>query len=435
MARLRVILIVGLGMLAAPALASASPPTTDGWPATAGAHQAGLSRRALRHALRRDLGKIGGGQGVYVVDLTAHRKLFAVNPNKGRLPASVQKLYTTTTALLRLGPTAVLSTSVLGTGQLTPSGTWRGTLFLRGGGDPTFGSRRFDRGVYGSGVGTSAGQLARALRKAGVKRLAGHIKGDESRFDSLRGTPATGYQPSFYLEGQLSALAYDRGFANASWTSFQAHPPEYAAAHFAAALKTAGVGLPRKLHIGAGKTPPGARLLAAVHSPPISTLIQLTNTPSDNFLAEMLLKDLGATFGGAGTTAGGVALVRRELKNHFHIKPRFDDGSGLSRRDSTSPLQVVTLLERMAGNADFTGSLAVAGETGTLQYEMRGTRAQGNCRGKTGTLYDVASLAGYCTARDGHTLAFAFLLNGLTNSNYGHGIEAKMAVALANYAG
>jgi serine-type D-Ala-D-Ala carboxypeptidase/endopeptidase (penicillin-binding protein 4) len=433
--RLRAILVVGLSTLAAPALASASPPAGARAPAAAAARHAGLGRKALRDALRRDLRRIGGRQGAYVVDLTAHRELFAVNATKGRLPASVQKLYTTSTALLRLGPTAVLTTSVLGSGQLTPSGTWRGTLFLRGGGDPTFGSRRFDRGAYGSGVGTTAGRLARALRKAGVKGLAGQIRGDESRFDSLRGTPATGYEPSFYLEGQLSALAYDRGFANASWTSFQANPPKYAAAQFAAALKAAGVSLPSKLHIAAGKTPSGARLLAAAHSPSISTLIHLTNTPSDNFLAEMLLKDLGASFGGAGTTAAGVVVVRRELKNHFHIKPRFDDGSGLSRRDSTSPLQVVTLLRRMAGNADLTGSLAVAGETGTLKYEMRGTRAQGNCRGKTGTLYDVASLAGYCTARDGHRLAFAFLLNRLTDSNYGHDIEAKMAVALANYAG
>ena len=435
MGRLRAILVVCLGMLAAPALASASQPAIGGSPATAVTHRAGLGRKALRHALSRDLGKISGRDGAYVVDLTAHRQLFAVNPSKGRLPASVQKLYTTSTALLRLGPSAVLTTSVLGAGQLTTSGTWQGTLFLRGGGDPTFGSRRFDRGVYGSGVGTTAGQLARALRKAGVKALAGDIRGDESRFDSLRGTPATGYKPSFYLEGQLSALAYDRGFANASWTRFQAHPPTYAAARFAAALKAVGVSLAPKLNIAAGKTPPGARLLAVIHSPPISTLVRLTNTPSDDFFAEMLLKDLGASFGGAGTTAAGVAAVRRELKNHFHIKPRFDDGSGLSRRDSTSPLQVVTLLRHMAGNADFTGSLAVAGETGTLEYEMRGTRAQGNCRGKTGTLYDVASLAGYCTARDGHTLAFAFLLNRLTDSNYGHDVEAQMAVALANYAG
>ena len=58
-----------------------------------------------------------------------------------------------------------------------------------------------------------------------------------------------------------------------------------------------------------------------------------------------------------------------------------------------------------------------------------------DCRGKTGTLSEVANLVGYCTARDGHRLAFAFLMNRLSNPDTGHAIEAKMAVALANYKG
>jgi D-alanyl-D-alanine carboxypeptidase/D-alanyl-D-alanine-endopeptidase (penicillin-binding protein 4) len=94
----------------------------------------------------------------------------------------------------------------------------------------------------------------------------------------------------------------------------------------------------------------------------------------------------------------------------------------------------VTLLRQMAGNRDFVSSLAIAGETGTLQFEMQGTRAQGRCRGKTGTLHDVASLVGYCQARDKHTVAFAFLMNGVDPS-LGHASEAQMAVALAQYNG
>ena len=66
---------------------------------------------------------------------------------------------------------------------------------------------------------------------------------------------------------------------------------------------------------------------------------------------------------------------------------------------------------------------------------MNNTIAQGNCRGKTGTLDDAANLAGYCRARDGHTLAFAFLANGLGNPDYVHAVEANMAVTLAGYDG
>jgi D-alanyl-D-alanine carboxypeptidase/D-alanyl-D-alanine-endopeptidase (penicillin-binding protein 4) len=122
------------------------------------------------------------------------------------------------------------------------------------------------------------------------------------------------------------------------------------------------------------------------------------------------------------------------MAGSFGIHPQLEDGSGLSRNDSTTPLQVVTLLRGMASNRAFVNSLAIAGETGTLQYEMQGTRAQGRCRGKTGTLHEVASLAGYCQALDGHTLAFAFLMNSV-DSGSGHATEAQMAVALANYNG
>lgn len=404
-----------------------------GAPATSLGRSSGLGGRALRRALTKDLKAVGGVHGAYVVDMKTRRTLFAFEAAKGRIPASVQKLYTTSTALLRLGPSAVLRTSVLGTGRLGRSGTWHGTLYLRGGGDPTFGAEAFDRATYGTGATVQA--LARRVRAAGIVRLAGRIVGDESRFDSRRGTPATGYRRSFFLEGQLSALAFDRGFANTSWTVFQKDPPRYAAREFAAALRAAGVRVPSGVPISTGHTPAKARPIAAVHSPPLRTLLRLTNTPSDNFLAEMLLKNLGAELGGGGTTAAGVGVVRRAMANKFGLRPRFDDGSGLSRYDSTSPLQVVTLLRHMAGHSVFVHSLAVAGETGTLSDEMRGTRAQGRCHAKTGTLFDVASLAGYCRARDGHTLTFAFLMNRLSNPDFGHAVEARMAVALANYDG
>jgi serine-type D-Ala-D-Ala carboxypeptidase/endopeptidase (penicillin-binding protein 4) len=191
----------------------------------------------------------------------------------------------------------------------------------------------------------------------------------------------------------------------------------------------------RHFPISTGRTPAGATVLASVQSPPILTLIALTNAPSDNYFAETLLKDIGARLGGAGTTAAGAAVVRAEMQSQFGITPRLNDGSGLSRYDSTSPAQVVTVLEAMANNRAFVDSLAVGGETGTLQHEMNGTVAQGNCRGKTGTLHDVANLVGYCLARDGHTLAFAFMANGLGNPTLGHEIEANMAVSLAKYDG
>ena len=124
------------------------------------------------------------------------------------------------------------------------------------------------------------------------------------------------------------------------------------------------------------------------------------------------------------------------MTSKFGITPRLNDGSGLSRFDVTSPSQLVMLLRQMQSNPDFVSSLAIGGETGTLQHEMRGTIAQGNCRGKTGTLHDVADLAGYCRGRDGHTLVFALLANRLGSPDYVHMIEGNaMAPAIAGYNG
>ncbi len=385
----------------------------------------------LRGTLSRELRSAGGQSGAYVLDLNTGQVLFSTAPNKPRLPASVEKLYTTSTALIRFGARGTLTTSVLGVGSLTPGGTFTGILYLKGGGDPTFGAAGFDRSTYGTGA-TMQRLVHNLVHTTGITSVRGALEGDESYFDSRRGTIATGFAPSSYLEGQLSALAYDRGFAG---SAFQSRPALYAAQRFAAALRAAGVRVPRKIRIGTRHAPAATRPLAEVHSPRLGTLIRLTNTPSDNFMAEMLLKGIGARFAGAGTSAAGAGVVRRQMAVSFGIHPRLDDGSGLSRDDFTTPRQVVTLLRSLAANPTFVRSLAVAGQSGTMRYEMVGTRGQGRCRGKTGSLHDVANLVGYCTARDGHQLAFAFLMNGLSDSLTGHEIEDRMGEALANYNG
>jgi D-alanyl-D-alanine carboxypeptidase/D-alanyl-D-alanine-endopeptidase (penicillin-binding protein 4) len=389
------------------------------------------AQRTLGTALSQGLGAVGGASGAYVVDMTTGQPLFSFAATTGRMPASVEKVYTTSTALLRLGPNSNLTTAVLGKGWLGRYGGWHGTLYLKGGGDPTFGTTSFDQYAYGAGA--TIQRLVRNLRAAGITSVHGRIVGDESYFDSLRGTPPYGYQFSPDVEGSLSALVFNRGLVNQG-SAYVIHPALYATQQLELALRAGGIRVPRRTPIAAGAAPAGAKQLATVHSPPIATLVQLTNTPSDNFVAEMLLKGLGARFGGRGTTAAGAAVVRDELASSFGIHPQLEDGSGLSRNDSTSPLDVVTVLEQMATNSYFTNSLAVAGETGTLQNEMVGTVAQGRCRGKTGTLNDVANLAGYCQAQDGHTLVFAFLMSSVDPS-FGHSTEAQMAVALAGYNG
>jgi D-alanyl-D-alanine carboxypeptidase/D-alanyl-D-alanine-endopeptidase (penicillin-binding protein 4) len=390
------------------------------------------ANRQLDGTMNLGMRQSGSYSGAYVVDLTANRTLYAKNAGTSRLPASVEKLYTTTTALQRFGSNATLTTSILGVGTQV-GGTFTGTLYLQGGGDPTFGSTAFDTANYGTGA-TVEGLVAALRTATGITRLAGNIVADASFFDSVKGTPATGNQPSGDVEGELSGLSYNRGWANNSGTAYVRQPAVQAAQNLATALKAAGVRLPRHLKVTGGRTPAAATTLASVDSPPMATLVAMTNTPSDNFFAEMLVKDIGAGFGAGGTTVAGAGVVEAQMASSFNIHPRLNDGSGLSRFDRTTPIQVVTLLRGMASNAAFTSSLAVAGETGTLQHEMRGTYAQGRCRGKTGTLRDVSNLVGYCRARDGHTLAFALMMNGVY-PYYAHPIQNRMTVALAKYGG
>jgi D-alanyl-D-alanine carboxypeptidase/D-alanyl-D-alanine-endopeptidase (penicillin-binding protein 4) len=373
----------------------------------------------------------GTGSSAYVYDLTAKQALFSERATALRPPASVEKLFTATTALQRLGPTARLSTSVLGAGALNPGGIWEGSLYLRGGGDPTFGSSSFIRSHYGArgaSISTLAGEL---VRVDGIHAITGSVYGDESYFDSLRGEPSSNFHPDPFLEGSLSGLAFNRGMSGSEKGSHA--PAAYAARQLWAALKNDGVSIHGSST--AASTPPGALALAQVNSPTITQLLGLMLPPSDNFFAEMLLKDLGAAFGGAGTTAAGASIVSQTISALLGIHPHVVDGSGLSEADRTSTYQVADLLVELAPTpigAVLRGNLAVAGHTGTLSHRMRGTGASGRCQGKTGTLTGFSNLAGYCQAANGHLLAFAFFNDGISTT-LAHVIQDHMTITLAGY--
>jgi D-alanyl-D-alanine carboxypeptidase/D-alanyl-D-alanine-endopeptidase (penicillin-binding protein 4) len=401
-------------------------------PAAAAGRAAHSAQSSLAATLGRDMSQIGGSSGALVVDLNTGHTLFSDQAGTGRLPASTEKVYTTSTALVRFGPNATLTTSVYANGWIGKHGIFHGSLYLRGGGDPTFGSAGFIGANYG-GSGASVESLASKVRRYGIRGVVGRVLGDESYFDSLRGTSESGFQFDPYMEGSLSALAFDRGVTG-DGSTYIYHPALYGAQRLVSALQGAGIKV--SASTGVGTTPRNAQRVASVNSPTIARLVAMTNTPSDNFFAEMLLKGLGARFGAGGSTAAGAGVVIASLRRQFGIHPKLVDGSGLSYADSTSPSQMVTALTKLRYNHPFWDSLAVGGESGTLADEMRGTRAQGNCRGKTGTLSSVANLVGYCHARNGHTLAFAFYANSVGDTAAVHSVEGnQMAVALADYTG
>ncbi|MET0810340.1 MAG: D-alanyl-D-alanine carboxypeptidase, partial [Thermoleophilaceae bacterium] len=270
----------------------------------AAAPSAAAADDALVRTLTRQMRAAGAHSGAYVVNVSQGETVFSWKPNSPRILASNTKLFTTAAALARYGSDGTLGTEVLGDSELGDDGVWHGDLYLRGGGDPTFGSRRFVTRNYGQGA--TVEKLAALIEDTGIERVTGRVYGDESRFDSLRGGPESRYATSIWV-GPLSGLAFNRGLGDEQGRSFQLDPPLFAAARLDAALERRGVKV--RLAPRAGLAAAGAEVLASVDSPPMGRLIALTNKTSDNFFAEMLLKDLALQARGRGSTAAGAKVA------------------------------------------------------------------------------------------------------------------------------
>lgn len=366
----------------------------------------------LRTTLDRIARQAGPEAGALVVDAARGRTLYARRAGAPRTLGSNAKLFTAAAALRGLRPPV---TDVVATAPVGPDGVFAGDLVVRGGGDPGFGA-----------AGASA--LAAQVQAAGVRIVAGSVVGDESRFDALRGTPATGNAFHPEVGGVLGALTFERGRA-APGGPVQADPARAAAAAVDDALEALGIairGVPRE-----GVAPPGAAPLARVESP-VAPLVRAMLKSSDNFIAEMLAKGLGAA---PGTTASGAAAIAAAARR-LGAPVRLADGSGLLAEDRAAPRAVVTLLRRMRANVAWRDALPVAGRDGTLANRLGQPGVRGRCRAKTGSLPDrrVSGLSGYCRTRRGRTLAFSLLIGGRGLAR-AKAVEDRFATALARHRG
>jgi D-alanyl-D-alanine carboxypeptidase/D-alanyl-D-alanine-endopeptidase (penicillin-binding protein 4) len=377
-----------------------------------------LTVPTLQKKLAREMRLTGVRGSAYVEELTGGRVLFASRADVARPPASVNKLFTTATALLRFGPEATFDTRVMATARPDADGVLRGHLFLRGGGDPTLTTARVRA-------------LATTVGAAGISSVREGVAGDGTFFDGLPGSYRTGGRYDRDIGGEAVALAVNRGLIRGHG---QTAPALIAARALAHELRRRDVNVAGATTTAV--TPGTARVLATTSSPPLRRLVAMTNVPSDNLYAETLLKDLGARFGGAGTTAAGAAVVRDQMAA-FGLAPRVVDGSGLARANATTPRQVVGLLAHMTTEGVggvFRASLPLAARSGTLRTRMRGTAAAGRCRAKTGTIRLVSALAGYCPTTGGSTIAFAIQMSGM-NVGAARRIQDRMTVAIARLSG
>ena len=164
---------------------------------------------------------------------------------------------------------------------------------------------------------------------------------------------------------------------------------------------------------------PRADTLFTMLSPPLRDILPALLKPSQNQIAEVLLRTIGLERAGAGTPDSGRAVVARQLAS-FGAAPDgyvIHDGSGLSRYDYLSPETIVRILDAVRRSPNFQlfyDALPIAGVDGTLRSRMAGTPAQGNVHGKTGTLTGARSLSGYVRTADGRLLEFSMLCNNWT---------------------
>jgi D-alanyl-D-alanine carboxypeptidase/D-alanyl-D-alanine-endopeptidase (penicillin-binding protein 4) len=374
----------------------------------------------------------GSASGLIVVEAESGAVVCAKAADTQRPLASNMKLFTTATALSRLGPDTRIPTKVFSDGKVDANGTLHGSLYLQGGGDPTLGTPTF-YDSYLAGLGTNLFALKGQVRATGIDAITGRLYADDSIFDRRRGVADSGYATSPYI-GPLSGLAFNSGFSGStSASSFSADPAKLAASKLARSLRAGGVAVPAQVALAA--TPVQARRIAIVRSPTLTRIVNTTDVYSDNFFAEMLIKLLGARLGSGGTTAAGATVVSAFSRAHgsgVHAV----DGSGLTRSNRASPRQIANLLLAMrddpAGD-NFIQDLALAGHEGTVDDRMRGTAAYGRCRTKTGTLTGVSNLSGYCFNPSGKVMVFSVLMGSVGNLSLAHLDQDRIAGAVAGY--
>jgi serine-type D-Ala-D-Ala carboxypeptidase/endopeptidase (penicillin-binding protein 4) len=347
---------------------------------------------ALERALKAP-GIDADSSAAIAVDLRTGATVYESNAQRSLLPASAEKLAVSFAALRILGPRFRFRTEVVGVGARSGR-IWRGNLGLVGYGDPTLDRSDLDR-------------LARKFAATGITRVAGRVFGDDTHFDAQRG--AMGWKPGYlgYESRPLSALAVGGVMFDGANGSAAA-----AARAFTEALERRGIAVSGRA-VG-GKAPDDALTIAFDLSETLARIVWLMNAESDNFVAEMVLKELGATTAPRGSTAAGARAVRATLAEAGVrlAGVRIADGSGLSKYDRSTVAALTDILS--AGASDtairdaFVTSLAVAGVSGTLENRLSRRPTKGRVMGKTGTTNRASALAGFVRRR----YVFAILQNG-----------------------
>jgi D-alanyl-D-alanine carboxypeptidase/D-alanyl-D-alanine-endopeptidase (penicillin-binding protein 4) len=419
----------------------------------------------------------GAKVSVMVLDAESGKPIYGRNEKNGLNAASNVKLVTTAAALALLGPEFRWKTAVLGLAPaeggraVNPAGELQGDLFLRASGDPTLtaqdlaelaselgaiGLRKvrgglvvdataFDSATVGPSYDEKSDSAAfRAPSSAAslngnavaVTVTPGPTAGAPARvvldppssnlvltgrvMTAAKGPAAPVVQTSDAGNGQTRVTVSGRvrlGSEPRIVLRRIVQPDLFLGQTFKQLLQKRGITIDKPLRVAAAPKD-GLRTLATHDSPTLAVVVHELGKRSNNFVAEQILRTLGAeVMGRPGTWQKGLDAVARYLDGMGIGKASYTmrNGSGLYESNRFSAEQIATVIRsamrdfRISG--EFLASLAVSGADGTLANRMAGSAAERYVRAKTGTLAKVSCLSGVAGAPGQKPLVFSFLMN------------------------
>lgn len=443
-------------------------------------HASSASLKGLQQDIQTITSDLTSEAGIQIVSLDRKEALFSKNEKAPLNPASVTKLVTTAAALKYLGPDFRFHTKF----YISP----QNDLYIYGEGDPSI-------------IIEELKTIANAIRNKGVKNIR-HIIVNDSYFDSYTSPGLTGakshynsYTGALSLNfnririhvtparkvGETARVAANAGkvtidinnkvktsrrrsglnitfspprgegedlFAvsghipiSSKARSFERHvglPPLYFAQTLATILEQMGCKFSGSFY--SGPKPKGARLILDHESKPLSLILGDMNKFSNNFIAEQLVKSLGAAYlGPPGSTAKGIEVFKKYLSG-LGINPRnytLVNGSGLTYDNRISAADLSKVIQDMYDHPKlwphFRDSLSIAGKDGTLRRRYRSSPLYGKLRAKTGTVDSVRAIAGTVPSAGGETIGFAILLNGSSNISKAREVQTKIAQTIAEF--
>ncbi|MEZ0322901.1 MAG: D-alanyl-D-alanine carboxypeptidase/D-alanyl-D-alanine-endopeptidase [Hydrogenothermaceae bacterium] len=399
--------------------------------------------------------------GIYVKSLTSGEVIYNKNGEKLFIPASNQKIITTASALLMLGPEFRFETKFL-TDGVVKSGILEGNLYILGGYNP-----ELKKNYYW--------EFVKFLKDRGISKIDGNIivfskvnyqpKGwPENDLNYCFTAPASDIpidenclkvrvvvnkgvnifiSPDGYVK-IVNQLTVSRG-RNHIEVKFEdnelyisgnvrdrvseeislpiKNPAVYNLLVFAKILHQNGINF-NKVYVS-NSLPPNLTLIYSIKSSPLRDIIKKANKDSNNFIAEQLFLYLGKDN----------ILKAIEKMNISSNYIDIFDGSGLSRYNRVSPKILGEILDFMYKTPyfeDFFQSLAVGGKDGTLKHRF--SELAGKVYAKTGYIKGVKNLSGYAISVDGQVYIFSILVNNLKSTKPANDIQESVCKVLVNSA-